>query len=170
MKHKLKKKILYIFSPLSSSLSFFHLEIYCVEHKTQKPPARLACTYSEVPFSFLIHRFICFLGFRGLYVFLMPGLLSSLVLGLFEEPLEAVPEEAVNVESLCCCSMGFLVDVVGSVVDSGRNIPGSRTSFLLYSMRPPFSCCNFNTASNFCLLTFSASDWRSSALPFTSVC
>lgn len=87
----------------------------------------------------------------------MPEFLCPLVLGLFEEPLEFAT--APTLDSVFCGSVVSLTEtVVGSGIGRGRNIPGNRTSFFGGSIKPLFTCCSFNTDSNFSLLNFSESD------------
>lgn len=102
--------------------------------------------------------FTCFLEFHAL-CFLMPVRLCTLVSKRVEEPLECA--SGVPVASVCGCSAESLAEVLAAESVCRRNIPGTTTRFFLGSIKPLFSCCSLNIASNFSLLTSSESDSRS---------
>jgi hypothetical protein len=103
--------------------------------------------------------FTCFLEFHDLY-FLVPVRLCAPVFGRVEEPLECV--SGVPMGSVCGCSANSWAEVLAADASvCRRNIPGTTTRFCLGSIKPLFSCCSLNIASNFSLLTSSESDSRS---------
>lgn len=95
--------------------------------------------HSDVAFSFLIHCSTGFLEFQCL-CFLMPEVLSSVVLGLLKEPTECVPK--VTAGSLPCCSADSPVDT------EPGNAAGCFTCFLEF----PALC--FLMLERLCTLVF----------------
>lgn len=117
--------------------------------------------------SFRIHCVTCFLGLRRLGFF-MSGFLWSLVLKRWEDaPL--LSSDA-NKMSLSCRASNCLVVVleVDCVVGNEIYMPGETLTVLSGSIRPSFSCCNFNMASIFSLLVISKTELRTS-LSSTSI-
>lgn len=137
-----------------------------------------ACYCSEVLNPFLIH--CCLFDWCGLGLY-FPPLLDTVVFlllvgSLFAEFFESfsliswsslpglllVPPEAVG--GIVGGSALLAADVVGTLADSGRYIPGNIARSFLGWIKPFLSLCDFRRVSKCLLLLFSDSEWSNKEL------